>query len=191
MNQSVFIDGIEYKKYNDAYFVSRDGQAYSMFSHKKLKHLIDCDGYHYVDIHGKHKKVHQLVYHCWSTEPSLGKQINHIDDNKNNNHIDNLYAGTQKQNILDCFKNNHRVGNKWILIVKELQSGKRFGFYPAKEFLKYSGHVQTNGSLKRVFSRQWFKNTYEIVVFKKGVTTNPDECKDVEWITPPFEARCA
>ena len=61
-------------------------------------------------------------------------------------------------------------------------------FCPAKNFIKYSGHSCANGSLKRMFSRNWFKIRYEILEYKKinnleelkGVTTMGDECSPVE-----------
>ena len=82
---------------------------YSKYKNGLLKHYIDHDGYHRVDIHSKHAKVHTLVYKTWVGEIPCGMQINHIDDDKDNNSVYNLYLGTQRDNIADCFDNEHIV----------------------------------------------------------------------------------
>ena len=61
MNELI-LNGIVFKRYDDCYYVSADGEIFSMYSKKIIKHSIDVDGYHRVDIHGKHMKVHRLVY---------------------------------------------------------------------------------------------------------------------------------
>lgn len=179
MNE-IIIDEKPYRQYDNAYYVSANGDIYSLYSMKNLKHAIDIDGYHRVDLHGKHRKVHQLVYHVWGNRVPAGTQINHIDDNKDNNHISNLYAGTQKQNIYDCKMNGHRVGNVWYLTVRDKQRDQIISFSPASDFIKYSGHPCNNGGIKRMFTRNWFKKRYEIIDYKKkSVTTTADECRQV------------
>ena len=85
------INGITYRHYQDKYWVSKNGDVYSDYIHRNLKHSIDHDGYHRVDINSRHKKVHQMVYERWGDMPIGNLQINHIDDNKNHNNIENLY----------------------------------------------------------------------------------------------------
>lgn len=166
-----------FKPYDDMYYVSCDGDVYSTYSNKILKPHVDLDGYLRVDIHGKHMKVHKLVYLTWVSRELNGLQINHKDDNKLNNHYTNLYAGTQKENIHDCIRNNHREGNKWYLTVLDKEKGEILTFSPASDFIPYSGHSCKNGGVKRVFSRNWFKKRFEIIDYKKkGVTTKGDEC---------------
>lgn len=179
MNE-IIIDEVVYKRYDDMYFVSASGDVYSQYSGKKLKHSIDIDGYHRVDLHSRHKKVHKLVYEVWGGELLAGIQVNHRDDNKDNNHISNLYAGTQKENIRDCGANGHRVGNTWYLTIADKQTGETLTFSPASDFIKYCGHPCENGNVKRMFSRNWFRKRYEIIDYKKkSVTTTADECRQV------------
>lgn len=160
------------------YYVSEDGEVYSTYSKKLLKHNIDLNGYHRVDIHGKHMKIHKLVYLTWIGEIEKGKQINHYDDNKDNNHYSNLYQGTQKENIHDCIRNNHRKGNIHYLTIYDKERDKILTFSPANKFIKYSGHPCGNGSVKKMFERNWFKKRYEIIDYKKkSVTTKADECR--------------
>lgn len=160
------------------YYISEDGDVYSKYSNKLLKHYIDHDGHHRVDIHGKHIKVHKLVYLTWVGELKQGEQINHKDDNKDNNHYANLYAGSQKENIRDCVCNEHRGGNVWHLVVYDKIEKKVLTFCPASDFIEYSGHSCQNKSVNRMFSRNWFKERYILVDYnKKGVTTIADECR--------------
>lgn len=176
--KEIIIDDIVYRQYDEMYYVSAAGDIYSQYSKKKLKHARDIDGYHRVDLHGKHRKVHQLVYYVWGGTDSNGLQINHIDDNKDNNHISNLYAGTQKQNIHDCMWNGHREGNVWYLTIYDKKTDTILSFSPASDFIAYSGHPCGNGGVKRMFTRNWFKKRYEIIDYKKkSVTTTADECR--------------
>ena len=166
--KEIIIDNKILKQYDDNYFISEYGEVYSLYSKKFLKHQIDCDGYHRVDIHSKHIKVHKLVYITWIGNIKREEQINHKDDNKNNNHYSNLYAGSQKENIQDCIKNNHRIGNIHYLTVYDKKENKILTFCPASEFIQYSGHSCANGSVKRMFTRNWFKTRYEIIDYNKG-----------------------
>lgn len=185
MNE-IIINNIILKPYDKNYYISAKGDVYSTYSNKFLKHYIDLYGYPRVDIHKKHIKVHKLVYLTWIGEIPKGQQINHKDDNKLNIHFTNLYCGSQKENIQDCIKNGHRVGNLFYLTIKDKRINKILTFCPASNFIKYSKHSCKNGSLKRMFSRNWFKKRYEIIEYKKinnrleGVTTMDDECNPVE-----------
>lgn len=184
INQKVF------KKYDDTYYVSEDGDVYSTYSHKLLKHYIDIDGYHRVDLHSKHKKVHQLVYQLWIGPIPPGTQINHKDDNKNHNHYSNLYAGSQMENIKDKHKNKHQVGHVYYLTIYDKEKRKTLTFCPANEFINYCHHSNKSGSLNKFFQKNWFKKRYTIIEYKritnldtlnsmKGVTTKGDECNPV------------
>ena len=183
----IIIDGKIFKSFDENYYVSEYGEIFSAYSKKILKPGIDLNGYPRIEIHKKHIKIHKLVYLTWIGPLEEGQQINHKDDNKLNNHYLNLYAGTQKQNINDCKNNNHRVGNIWYLTLFDKEKNQILTFCPASDFIKYSGHPCANQSVKRQFSRNWFKKRYSIIEYKKinnlselkGVTTSCDECNSV------------
>ena len=105
----MIIDNKEYTKIDDNYYISKYGDIYSVRSKRYLKHYINIDGYHRVDLYKKHKKIHILVYRYWIGDIPKGYQVNHKDDDKDNNYIENLYLGTQKENIHDCMNNNHHL----------------------------------------------------------------------------------
>ncbi len=157
------INGIEYKKFDDRYYVSANGDIFSTFIGRCLKHSIDHDGYHRVDIHRAHMKVHKLVYQTWCGAIPEGKQINHVDDNKENNHYLNLYLGDQIENIADCIENEHRCGNVFSITVFNKESGCIENYPMIKDFLESTGHSVSNGSLSKVRKRKWFVEKYEIL----------------------------
>lgn len=61
-----------------------------------LKHKINYSGYHQVILYNKtlnvkgHKRIHRLVAEAYLPNPLNLPSINHIDENKSNNHISNL-----------------------------------------------------------------------------------------------------
>jgi hypothetical protein len=186
--EEIILNKKVFKKFDENYYISSDGQVYSLYSKKILKWNYDCDGYPRVDIHGKHKKIHLLVYKVWVGNIPEGQQVNHIDDDKNNPSVDNLYIGTQKDNKRDCINNGHCVANTYYITVFDKDIGKVLTFCPANKFIEYSGHSNKNGSIKKFFNKNWFKKRYEVIEYKnisnfdmlKSVTTMADECKPVE-----------
>ena len=187
--KTLIIDGKLLKQHPtmDIYYVSEYGDVYSTYSKKFLKHDIDCDGYHRISYKRKHVKIHRMVYVTWIGEIPDGKQVNHIDDNKDNNHYQNLYAGNQIENIKDCKDNEHRCGNVYYITLLDKYKNEVISFCPAQKFIEYCGHTSKNGSIKKFFNKNWFKKRYEIIEYRKissnkelkSVTTIPDECMEV------------
>lgn len=193
--KSIIINQQEFRRVNQTYYINNKGEVYSNYCKRIIKPLQrnkKGKDYLYIDIWDGEKQVHtpihHLVYEAWIGPIKKGQQINHYDDNTLNNDYRNLYQGTQKDNIQDCFDNQHRVGNIYYLTLYDKTINDTISFCPAKNFIKYSGHSCANGSLKRMFSRNWFKIRYEILEYKKinnleelkGVTTMGDECSPVE-----------
>ena len=156
-------------KENPAYYVSADGDVYSTFSKKLLKHYIDQDGYHRIDIYLNHKqkhvKIHKLVYLVWVGDIPKGYQLNHIDDNKDNNNYKNLYLGSQKENIYDCFRNNHRVGNILSYVIFDKEKNISIKFPSIKEVLEYTG-LEKSGMIYTMKFESRFK-----IISTESVTT--------------------
>lgn len=86
------------------YEVFEDGRIWSYKTNSFLKPKINKGGYQTVrlaDDNGKTKLylVHRIVYESVTGEPiPKGMQVNHIDENKTNNHINNLNLMTPKEN---------------------------------------------------------------------------------------------
>ena len=86
------------------YLISTDGQVYSIDNDKILKPNRNSSGYVRVDVCNdegikKHMRVHRLVYMAHIGVIPEGMQINHKDEDKTNNCIENLEVVTPKQNI--------------------------------------------------------------------------------------------
>ena len=85
------------------YLISTDGQVYSLKRDRLLPQGFTERGYKQVDVCNdegikKHMRVHRLVYMAHKGGIPEGMQINHKDENKANNCIDNLELMTNKEN---------------------------------------------------------------------------------------------
>lgn len=190
------INGKTFKQYlNTEYYCDENGNIYSNFSRKILKPMAKGGKnkkYYYIDINfgqgQKHIPIHKIVYETWVGEIPAGMNVLHKDDNQLNNNFNNLYLGTIKQNTADRIDNGHNVSNTWILTIYDKLTKETKTFCPAKNFIEYCGHTCQNGSIKRMFTRNWFKERYEIIAYylckdlkqKESVTTMGDECNPVE-----------
>jgi hypothetical protein len=66
---------------------------------KMKKPSINKKGYAKIGINGNDYPVHRLVAIAFIPNPENKPQVNHIDENKANNHVDNLEWVTQSENI--------------------------------------------------------------------------------------------
>ena len=101
------------KGYEGKYQVSNLGRVWSIGSQRYLKGSYDKDGYIQVCLtakNGKAKKesVHRLVALAFLSNPTGMPVVNHIDENKENNCVDNLEWTTIKDNA------NHGTRNKRV-----------------------------------------------------------------------------
>lgn len=172
-------EGKEYKQYplHKGYYISEFGDVYSTFSKKNLKPLYRNDGHVYVDIYEgskqKHKLVHRMVYQAWCGEIPDGMQVNHYDDDPTNNNYKNLYIGSQKENIQDCIRNNHRMGRYKSITVFDREINETIQFPSIKALIEYTGHSVPNGSISKMKTLPWFYNRFDIIE-EKSVTTRED-----------------
>lgn len=201
----IIINDKEFKqiRVNKNYWISSDGELYSEHANKIINASINSNLgklYKRVDIRvdekPRHMMIHRLVYDTWVSPITRNDQINHINDDSLDNRIENLYKGSQKSNIADCVRNGHRVGHIKYLTIFDKKVKKTLTFCPSSDFIEYSKHSCQNGSIKRMFNKNWFKKRYIIIDFKnvndkrhlKSVTTMADECKPVNQILSLVEA---
>lgn len=94
-----------YKNFSN-YDVCEDGRIWSKKRKKWMKPYKQRDGYLLVNLFDNDRKKHTVSHHkvvffavngLW--EYPQGMEINHKDEDKTNNHIDNLELVTKKQNI--------------------------------------------------------------------------------------------
>lgn len=89
------------KGYPD-YMVSDEGQVYSMKSNRLLTASKHVGDYRVVSLSRDKKKhtllIHRLVYETFVGSVPKGMQVNHKDEDKSNNRLDNLELLTPKEN---------------------------------------------------------------------------------------------
>lgn len=89
--------------YEGLYQVSNLGRVKSLRSGKLLKQYVNNQGYAQVTLSLNNvrclKRVSRLVGYAFLSKNDLQTQINHIDENKLNNTVDNLEWVTPKDNI--------------------------------------------------------------------------------------------
>lgn len=96
--------------YEGLYKVSNKGGVYSIRRKREMSPTISNNGYKRVKLYtrGKYKtiSIHRLVAKTFLENPENYPVVNHIDENKFNNNVENLEWCTQKQNV------NHGTGKQ-------------------------------------------------------------------------------
>lgn len=89
-------------EYEGLYKISNYGEIYSTYSNKLLKPRLDKDGYAQVTLYKNHQpktlRIHRLVAITYIPNPNNYSCVNHKDENKKNNAVDNLEWCTIKYN---------------------------------------------------------------------------------------------
>lgn len=138
----------------DKYEVYEDGRIWS-YSHKKfLKPATNKDGYQIVclyDNEGKRKmyRLNRVVYEAVTSEPiPQGMQVNHIDENKTNNHINNLNLMTCKENCNYGSRNERarkaKLNGKRSKAVGAFKDGKLVFTFPSTMEARRNGFSKGN-----------------------------------------------
>lgn len=90
------------------YEVSSYGRLWSNISHRELRTYINSDGYVMATfpISGvkKRRMMHRIVANAFIPNTEGKPQINHIDANRTNNHVENLEWCTPSENTRHSFK---------------------------------------------------------------------------------------
>ena len=126
------------------YLVTSHGRVLSLKHDdiRELKPVNDKDGYYYVNLYknGKmiSKSIHRLVAQAFILNSEKNKnEVNHIDEDKSNNHASNLEWMTHKENS-NYRTRNERISNTMKVITrseetKQKMSQSRIGKYKGKQ----------------------------------------------------------
>lgn len=95
---------------------ANSGIGIRLYKGKVLKPGMDRVGYLHVVLSKDNKQttlsVHRLVYEAFNGKITEGMQVNHIDDDKSNNRLENLNLMTPKENINWGTGNERRAKSK-------------------------------------------------------------------------------
>jgi hypothetical protein len=95
------------KHYDENYIIYSDGRVYSVRSKKFLKPFYNDKGYLKVDIYRKNYKVHRLVAELFIPNPNNFPEVNHKNEIKTDNRVENLEWCNRRYNINYSTKSNY------------------------------------------------------------------------------------
>ena len=116
MEEVIRVRKIKNEELND-YFVSRDGKIFDS-NYVQVKEY-NKNGYQTININKKIYTLHRLVAQTFIKNPNNCNTVNHIDENKINNNVNNLEWVTQKEN---CHKHSKIISHARKVIQKDLQN---------------------------------------------------------------------
>lgn len=127
--------------YESRYSISEIGEVLSIKKNKLLKKQIDKYGYEYIIIRDKNQikkkhMIHILVYESFIGQRKKGLVIDHIDNNRVNNSIENLRQITIRQNSRRGHKKYRNVvsaGNRFAVKFHIEGKKRHFGYFKTEK----------------------------------------------------------
>ena len=108
------------KGYEGLYKISSLGNIFSLISGRNRKLKLSKAGYLMIDLYknggGKWFRVHRLVAEAFIPNPNNYPIVLHLDNNKSNNHYNNLKWGTVSENTQQAYDDNCCTVNKEVFL---------------------------------------------------------------------------
>ena len=203
-----------WKSIDDRYSVSNLGRVKSNYANKEriLKPFFNKDGYLMVDIRHSHERksisVHRLVAIAFIPNPNNYPEVNHKDENKTNNCVDNLEWCDDKYNCNYGTRNQRKAENCKKKVFSVDKNGTIKYYNSTKDAAVLTGLDSTSisKSLSKNYNKNktaggmlWFYNTEDnikmvkennikAVTNKKGIYS-VDENNNIENYTSISEAQ--
>ena len=115
---------LPWKPYGN-YVVSNRGQVFSRYKNKILKPRPDKDGYFRLELEKKELRIHRLVYGLFGIDWNPEMSIDHINQDKTDNYIENLRIATSQEQTWNAKRINktgftgvHINKNKFIARIR-------------------------------------------------------------------------
>lgn len=141
-------------KEDNNYLIYDDGRLFSKKTNRFLKGKVDNIGYQVYGLTfhnsalGTYKKymyAHRLVAEYFLDNPNNLPVVNHKDENRLNNNVNNLEWVTYKENTAQYLNNNKRIVRKPKYFKKDLPGEK---WLPIKDHAKYE--ISNMGRLRNI-----------------------------------------
>jgi len=152
------------KDFENRYEVSMEGKIFFHGPNGRVERKLvpDKDGYLTVNLKiGAKvycKKVHREVATAYIREPQEDEQVNHIDGNKANNHVDNLEWCSPKENIKHSLESGLKpIGNKYAN-----NTTGCYGVVLNKG--KFTAQIKRNGKNHKLGTYPSIEEAYEVVI---------------------------
>ena len=153
------------KGYEGLYKISNHGEVWSERKQRLLKKGKSATGYYKVVLYKnkKHKNfdIHRLVAINFINNPLEKPCVNHMDENKTNNHYSNLEWCTYKEN------NNHARNLKLYPILKSEKSPK--SKLCLNDVLNIRKYCSNNIKERKEFAKKYNvsqRTIYDVLVFR-------------------------
>ncbi len=127
---------------NNNYEISNLSNVRNKTTNKILKKTLTTTGYYEVKLNGKHYKIHKLIGKYFIPNPDNKKIIDHIDNNKLNNDVNNLRWCSMSENCKNKIKKNgcstkytgvSKYRNKFECYVWDNYKKHRIGYFDTEE----------------------------------------------------------
>jgi len=163
MPQIELFENEEIKQIEDfpKYYITSFGRVWSENTHRWLKPTINKGKYHkreYVSLgRGNKKYIHRLVAMAFIPNPNNYDEVDHIDTNELNNHVENLRWVTHKQNMENELTKEHVKKNTgYYCEIEEIATGKLFnGYCEAAKACNVSEQTILNHTKNKVKNPKW------------------------------------
>ena len=136
----------------DDYDVTKEGCIINKITGYTLKPKHNDRGYCYVRLGGKNYLIHRLVAQKYIPNPDNKPQVNHIDGNKDNNHVENLEWVTAQENKTHAVKHHLVANGEQIGTGKLTEEQVRFVREHAKKDIKIKDLAAIYGVSVRTIS---------------------------------------
>ena len=101
------------------YIISSDGRVFSTktsgasYYHKEIKQRLNADGYPQITVgktgNRRTRSVHRMVAEAFIPNPYNLPEVNHIDCDRTNNHVENLEWCTHVDNIYHSIQMGNHI----------------------------------------------------------------------------------
>ena len=146
------------KGYEGLYKISSLGNIFSLISGRNRKLKLSKAGYLMIDLYkngeGKWFRVHRLVAEAFIPNPNNYPIVLHLDNNKSNNHYNNLKWGTVQENTQQAYDDSLIDISQYFLLTNGIDNITCRGYNELIELTRYkkssiSDYIKTSNPMKK------------------------------------------